>query len=221
MSSIKLIEIQKKEKHMWKPGEPVAARGIFRNRVWIALPILVVKDTPEEVAVTLLPGAVCMTEKDYAAGKKNGKRRWDFKDADWELAPFRWSTQRLLILMEPDKFYSIRLFWQAATGTFLGYYVNFQLPVTRSHCGLDSLDLELDITIHPDLSFEWKDLDDYQKGIAAGIILPEWIDEIESAKREVFGKLEKRLYPFDGAWLDWRPNPNWPAPTLPKDWDKV
>jgi hypothetical protein len=34
-------------------------------------------------------------------------------------------------------------------------------------------------------------------------------------------QLEKRLYPFDGSWQDWKPDPNWQPPRLPGNWDKI
>jgi hypothetical protein len=81
--------------------------------------------------------------------------------------------------------------------------------------------LDLDIVVHPDFSYEWKDLDDYEKGIETGVILPEWVDQIEAANIEILEKLEKRRYPFNGSWLDWMPDPNWSTPTLPRNWDKI
>ena len=103
----------------------------------------------------------------------------------------------------------------------MGYYINFQLPFMRTNCGIDTLDLELDLDIHPDFSFEWKDVDDYEKGIKTGIILPEWVAEIETAKMKILERLEKRQYPFDGSWLNWMPDPNWLAPRLPEGWDQL
>jgi len=205
----------------WRPGDVIVGRGIFNHRVWTAMPVIAVKDTPEELVATLLPGTECMGEIDYAKGRKHGKRRWDFKYKDWRLAPFLWRTNRLLMLLEPNRFYCIRLAWQEDSNRLLGYYINFQLPFKRSHFGIDTLDLELDIVVDPDFSFEWKDLDDYKQGITAGIILPEWIDEVETAKIEVLNRLEKRQYPFDGSWLDWMPDPSWSPPALPENWNTL
>lgn len=206
---------------MWKPGNIVAWRGIYRGRIWHANPMIVVKDSFEELVLTLLPDAECFVEETYSKGKMAAKRRWDFRDTDWKLARFPWRTNRLLILLEPDKFYSIMQFWHHASNEFLGYYINFQLPFKRSHCGIDTLDLDLDIDIDPDLNFKWKDLDDYQKAIDNGIIFPEWVQGIEVAKQEILDRLEKRQYPFDGSWLNWRPDPGWSPPTLPENWDKI
>jgi predicted RNA-binding protein associated with RNAse of E/G family len=126
-----------------------------------------------------------------------------------------------LLFLEPEKYYSIMHFWDHASNEFLCYYINFQLPFQRSAYGVDTLDLDLDIVINPDLSFEWKDEDDYQKAIDHGVIFPEWVAGIEDAKKDVFDRLKKRGYPFDGSWLNWMPDSNWSPPKLPVNWNKI
>jgi protein associated with RNAse G/E len=206
---------------MWKPGDVVSWRGIFDKRVWHVQPTIVVKDSPQELVLTLLPGTECIAEETYPKGKKNGNRRWDFKDTNWNLEKYTWQTNRLLLIFEPEKYYSTIYFWNNTSNEFLCYYINFQEPFRRGAYSVDTLDLDLDIIIRPDLSFEWKDEDDYQKAIDHGIIFPEWIDGIEAAKRDVFDKLERRKYPFDGYWLNWMPDPSWSPPRLPANWDKI
>jgi hypothetical protein len=83
------------------------------------------------------------------------------------------------------------------------------------------MDLELDIDIEPDLTFRWKDVEDYQKAIECGIIPSECVQGIEAAKPEVLGRLKSHQYPFDGSWLDWMPDPIWSIPKLPENWDAV
>lgn len=206
---------------LWKAGDIVAWRGIYRNRIWHAIPTTIVKDTGQELVLALTPGTNCLVEEHYPTRNNNGKRRWDFKDKDWSLSNFTWHTHRVLLILEQSKYFSTNFFWNHEKNEFVGYYINFQLPFKRSRCGIDTLDLELDIDIDPDFSFHWKDLDDYQKGIETEIILPEWVKEIESAKIEILGSLEARRYPFDGSWLDWKPDPAWSPPTLPENWDKI
>jgi len=101
---------------------------------------------------------------------EGGRATWDFINKDWELRQFPWHTNRVLTITEPGKYYSIMLFWNHASDKFLGTYVHFQLPFKKSHCGIDSLDLDLDLDIGPDLSFRWKDEDDYHQAIEAGAI---------------------------------------------------
>ncbi|MBV6452693.1 MAG: hypothetical protein MHPDNHAH_03455 [Anaerolineales bacterium] len=206
---------------IWKPGDAIAWRGISNGRPWHAHSAIVVSDTPEEMVNVLLPGSESFMEPSYIKGKKSARRRWSFSKNDWELVRYEWHTNRVLAITEPERYYSIMLFWNESRNEFVGYYVNFQLPFVRSHCGIDSLDLDLDIDINPDLSFVWKDEDDYQTSIAQGAIIPEWIAGIELAKPEILDRIENRKYPFDGSWLDWMPNSEWSPPKLPEGWDKV
>ena len=219
--STKSIEIPKKGNRMWQPGDVISWRGIFRDRIWHVQPTLLVKDGPDEIVLTLLPGAECIADENYPKGKKNGKRWWDFKDKDWKLSTYTWQTNRLLLIFEPGRFYSTIFFWNHEKDEFLSYYINFQLPFKRTQSSVDTLDLDLDLIIHPDFSYAWKDVDDYQKAISHGVILPEWTSEIEAAKDGIFDSLEDRRYPFDGSWLDWKPNPAWQPPKLPENWDKI
>jgi protein associated with RNAse G/E len=206
---------------MWQPGEVIPWRGIDRGRIWHVQPTILVKDSPGEIVMVLLPGTECIAEESYPKGKKNGKRRWDFINRDWQLAKYTWKTNRLLLLFEPEKYYSTIFFWNDSSDDFLCYYINFQLPFKRHDCAVDTLDLDLDLVIHPDLTYEWKDEDDYQKAISHGVILPEWVQEIDIATSEVMERLEKRQYPFDGSWLDWKPDETWSPPKLPANWDKI
>lgn len=206
---------------MWQYGDVISWRGIYRDRVWHCQPTLLVKDSSNEIVTTLLPGTECIADEHYPKGKKNGKRRWEFKDEYWRLVPYIWQTNRLLLIFEPEKFFSTILFWNHTSHKFLCYYINFQVPLQKNHCSLDTLDLDLDLIVRPNFDLEWKDVDDYQKAIEHGIILDDWIRGIDESKEEVLGRIEKRLYPFDGSWLDWMPDPGWLPPPLPKDWDQI
>jgi protein associated with RNAse G/E len=107
------------------------------------------------------------------------------------------------------------------SNSFGCYYINFQLPFRRSHCGFDTLDLELDMVIDQTGAWRWKDMDDYEEAIQEGGMLPEWRQGIEKDKAEVFERLHQRRYPLDGAWLRWQPDPGWTAPALPAGWEET
>lgn len=206
---------------MWKPGDVISWRGIYRGLIWHVQPTILVKESPEEIILTLLPGTECIADENYPKGNKKRYRRWHFINEDWKLAIYPWQTNRLLLIFEPEKYYSTILFWNHASSKFLCYYINFQVPFQRNQCSVDTLDLDLDLIIHPDFMYEWKDEDDYQQAIEHGIISSEQIQGIERSKIEIFSKLEKRQYPFDGSWLHWMPDPTWIAPQLPQNWDKI
>jgi hypothetical protein len=73
----------------------------------------------------LLPGTECIAEETYPQGKQNGNRRWDFKDSTWKLERYTWQTNRLLLIFEPEKFYSTIYFWNHTSDEFLCYYSTF------------------------------------------------------------------------------------------------
>jgi len=204
---------------MWKPGDIIVWRGIYRNRVWHAQPVIVVKDTSEEIVVALLPGAEGVAPEGYLDGKK--PKWWDFNDKTWQLEKYHWRINRLLILLAPQKYYATMFFWNGKSNEFLCYYINFQVPFQRSRDGIDTLDLDLDLVIHPNFSYEWKDVNEYQKAIDNRAIPLDWIQEIDTAKQEILDKLEQRQYPYDGSWLNWMPDPGWSPPKLPENWDKI
>ena len=210
---------------MWKSGDHVALRGVYNKRVWYIQSALVVQDGPEEVALAILPGAECTAPEGYINGKHGPNRQWDrwedYVTDNWKMQSYIWHTNRLLILLQPEKYYATVYFWQANENRFLCYYINFQLPFQRTKIGFDTLDLELDIIIEPTFEWQWKDMDDYQSGIVHGVILSKWMQGIEEAQKEIFEKLEKHHYPFDGTWLNWMPDPDWSPPKLPENWDKM
>jgi hypothetical protein len=209
---------------MWKPGDRCALRGVHNSRVLYAQSVIVVRDSPSEVALLLLPGAQWMVPAAWNLGSHgNGatSERWSsIRRGNWKMEEHTWHTNRFLILLERGKYYATIYIWQHQPGTFSCYYINFQLPFRRSRCGFDTLDLELDIVIDPAHDWRWKDLDDYQEAVSEGGIGREWRQGIEQDQAEVFERLEKRLYPLDGSWLGWRPDFGWTAPALPSGWQE-
>lgn len=207
----------------WNPGECCVLRGIVNNQVWLAQSVIVVKDTENETVLLLLPGAECAFPEGYWRWRKNKDysqgSRWLEARSDYiQLRKFDWKTNRILMFLEPEKFYSIFLFWDHDADQFNCYYINFQVPYHRSHCGFDTLDLDLDIVIKPNFFWNWKDEDDYQDGIREGGIQQDWIKGIEESQPEIFERIDQRSYPLDGSWLGWRADPSWIAPRLPRDW---
>ncbi len=61
----------------WKAGEVTAWR---QPANLAALPVIVVQNTHEELALALLPDIDGYVTEGYLEGKQNGRRRWDFGD---------------------------------------------------------------------------------------------------------------------------------------------
>ena len=209
--------------HYWDVGKSCVLRGIVNNRVWLAQSVIVVKDDQHETILLLLPGAHCAFPEGYWHWRRNkdashGTRWQEAKSDRLKLREFSWQINRVLMFLEPEKYYSCSLFWDQASNQFSCYYINFQLPYRRSHCGFDTLDLDLDIVIDPQYGWKWKDEDEYQEGIREGGIRYEWVKGIEQYKAEIFDRIDRRAYPLNGSWLQWQPDPNWIPPGLPAGW---
>jgi len=185
--------------------------------------MIVVKDETKETVLLLLPEAQCAFPEGYWRWRKNkdfshGTRWQEAKSDHIILREFTWQTNRILIFLEPEKYSSCFLFWDHASDQFSCYYINFQLPYKRSHCGFDTLDLDLDIVIDPHYNWEWKDEEEYQIGIREGGIQDEWVKGIEQSQEDVFDRINKRRYPLGGSWLQWRASLGWLPPKLPEKW---
>ena len=188
----------------WKPGAPCLLRGVYRGNVCNAGSATVVKDSAAETVLLLQPGAESALPAGYWRRKEqndysNGSRWLETGQPGFEMKPYTWHTNRVLWIMQPDKYYAVFLFWHHETDTFIGYYINFQLPFKRTAFGFDTLDLDIDIVIHPDGTWHWKDEEEYQMGIREGGIKLEWIQGIEASYEEVFAMIEQKTYPMDGS----------------------
>jgi hypothetical protein len=93
------------------------------------------------------------------------------------------------------------------------WYVNFERPLERTELGVDTFDWKLDLIVHPDGSYRWKDEDELEQAAALGLLDA---DEVRAEAADVLAE-----WPFPTGWEDWRPDPAWPAPQLPKGWDVV
>ena len=214
----------------WQPGENIVLRGIFAERVWLAQSVIVVKDEDHETILLLLPGAQCAYPEGYFRWKRGdyslGNRWQEAGRKDWTLRVFSWQTNRILMFLEPDKYYSCWMFWDHASNQFTSYYINFQLPYQRSPLGFDTLDLALDLVIDPQMLWHWKDEEEYREGIREGGIQAIWAKGIEASLPEVLDRIEQHSYPsacmpMDDSWENWQPDPSWQPPSLPEQWMEI
>jgi predicted RNA-binding protein associated with RNAse of E/G family len=98
---------------------------------------------------------------------------------------------------------------------FVRWYVNFERPYVRTRIGIDTFDLLLDLLVEPDLSYRWKDEDEYAHGRRLGLVTQAEHRSVQRARERVVELIERRAEPFDERWQSWRPDPGWPQPRLP------
>lgn len=82
------------------------------------------------------------------------------------------------------------------------------------------MDLMLDIVVEPDLSWRWKDADEFDEILRSGIFDGDLGQRVRTTADRVIELIERRAPPFCEPWPDWRPDPGW-RPALPPDWNQA
>jgi hypothetical protein len=83
------------------------------------------------------------------------------------------------------------------------------------------MDCGLDIVADADLRWRWKDEEDFEILQQMGWIGPDDARRLRQEGLRVIERIESRRAPFDEPWAAWCPEPTWPMPELPADWDRV
>lgn len=130
-----------------------------------------------------------------------------------------WGGTGIVMIFPPGAPYSVWLFWDER-GAFLGWYGNLEDRHVRWHAGIDTSDLHLDVWVSPDRVCEWRDEDEF----AVAVGLPDYWTEhhvpgIRAAGEYLMALALAAEPPFDGRYVDFQPDPAWPVPGLPPDWD--
>jgi hypothetical protein len=198
---------------VWETGRVAVLREVARGRLWSARPTIVVRDTPELVALYFGPGAPWQR----ACGP-DGKRL-ALPLGDWELRDIGWPTS-CLRLHQPGASHDLLIFWTPDHGRLSHFYVNLQTPLRRTPLGFDYTDQYLDLVVSADRSeWRWDDEDELEEGLARGLIGAERAAELRREGERARDMILGRHPPYDASWELWCPDPAWPTPTLPPGWD--
>jgi hypothetical protein len=81
------------------------------------------------------------------------------------------------------------------------------------------MDLALDVIINSAGQWHWKDEDELDSFVAAGVFDKPLAQRLRAEGLRVAGRAEGNEPPFSEPWPEWRPDPSWPMPELPDGWD--
>jgi len=183
----------------------VALREIRFGRVWRANACRVIEERDDLVVLWSPPGIARIIPVDAHGAEIRIPR------SEWELGE-RLTVLDSLCLVRPGVSYSLWLHWDEP-GSFSHWYVNFERPLGRTTVGWDFLDDKLDLIVRPDGSVRWKDEDELDEAARLGLL------DAAAIRAEAERVLADPPWPT--GWEDFRPNPSWPAPRLPKGWEVV
>jgi hypothetical protein len=207
------------------PGRQVLYRNIDGERLACVRPCRVVSDDDRGLLLWLAQGSAVLLEQAV-----DGRCIRDMPFAEWvkldrEVVPATWQGPGLLKFVPPEGDHSV-WFFRDRRGRFTHWYVNLEYGALRwddgAIAGVDVIDQDLDIVVHPDRTWEWKDEDEFGERLT----IPDhyWVrDEatVWAEGRRVIEVIEAGGFPFDGTWTDFEPDPAWPVPaTIAPGWDR-
>jgi len=194
----------------WLSGTVIPIRHVWRGTVHSAIPAIVVDDRPERLALFTPMGThTQMSKIDFEKGEVERPRL------------HVWHTTNVLNLFEPDAGHCITAMYWAATGAFACWYVDLLDPIRRAGGGIVTWDRSLDIVVAPDLTWRWKDEEEFARLLELGWITEDESERIRREGQRVIARVERRERPFNENWASWRPDPAWAVPALPDDWATV
>ena len=79
----------------------------------------------------------------------------------------------------------------------------------------------LDVVVEPDLSWRWKDREEFDEIVQRGLFDDALAERVMAEARRVIADIEHAQSPFDEPWPSWRPDPGWGRPALHDEWDVV
>lgn len=113
--------------------------------------------------------------------------------------------------------------WHDGSDWLPDWYVNLELPWARTRVGFDTQDWTLDVVASTDAEGIWsvryKDEDELSFYANTGHWSEGMRSIIERAGEDATRTALARTFPFDADWSDWIPDPAWPAPELPSEWN--
>ena len=202
-------ELALAERTRWQYGDHVVLRTLRQNgNPSVLLPVTVVQNATDLVALYLAPGTPCRR----LAGRRRGPKGRQLIEATGGFEEWTWRENRRLFLWRPHEAHAVSLFWRQKDDVFIGWYVDVCMPLRRTPTGFDTRDLILDVVVAPDRTWSWKDEDELVWAQNEGQLAPYDADFIKREATKAVAILAAGDPLFADHWTHWRPDPTWPIP---------
>lgn len=201
-------------------GDQVLLRYVRNSPADVIVPVTVVRDDDEAVALYLAVSSPLKVQARWDGTRLT--RETPFLEREGMiggLADGVWTGNHVLKLMQPGRMSATWLIWRDPGWEFRGYYGNIQAALRRTHLGFDTADYLLDVEIRPDLSYAWKDEDEWDIAWEHGLIDRETLVEVRAEGERIIADAGARRWPFNAGLESWRPDPSWDVPGMPANWD--
>lgn len=206
---------------VWDPGSTIVHQEVWQGRVWAARPLTVIEDIADRMLLWIPKGTVRKVPATPPSRPdpltRHARIIENLDRCDWVLGEHVWDVSSLWIL-HPGDWHAIWVSWKEP-GVHLGWYVDLQRPFRRTDIGIEAMDLILDVVVEPDMSWRWKDNDEFDEIVEREVFERPTSERVRQAAATVIQRIEQVAPPFSEHWPSWRPNTEWPTPVLPKGWD--
>ena len=206
----------------WKTGAQIVQYEMWGRGVGTARPVTVIRDVPSHIALYSHPRTPMVTRgiEGFRSLSLSKRVELHISMLDASVGEFREEItpeNHVLTLIPHNSWHSVMLFW-SSDWEFRTWYVNLQSPYRRVRQGVQHHDYVLDLVVRPDMSWSWKDTDEFEDLIAQGFFRAGQIASIRAEADRMIQTIEGFGPPFCDGWEDWRPDVSWPVPQLPDDW---
>jgi hypothetical protein len=185
-----------------------------KQRLTSVLPVHVVADDQDQILLWAALGTPTM--KPVLRHRIPASHaRWE--DGNWDLLPGTWRHAELLILIHPSQSRATWVRWSVER-EFLGWAVNMQSPLTRTHLDFDHWDHQLDILVKPDRSWSWKDEDELQLVVQLNRMSAQQAKAVREEGQRAVQQIQQNGVPFSDGWEDWQADSTWSLPELGSKW---
>jgi hypothetical protein len=202
-------------------GDVVALRWVRNRPADLIAPVRMVEHDAHRTVLFLAAGTPLKVHADRDGNHLS--RAMPLIERERKIASLTdatWTHNHTLMISEPHRLGAVWLFWSEADWSFQSYYVNLQAPLEASPVGFDTADYLLDIVVAPDLSWRWKDEDEFAIAIEHELISPVLLHAARAEGRRFIAEIEARQWPFGHGLETWRPEPGWDVPELPANWSE-
>ena len=177
-------------------GAADPSQGWF-GQSWEEIPVRVVEDAHDALTVYIEPGApFTFPEGDWPA--PDGLHPWHGRTG--------WTGHGCLMVQRPGEHHAVWHFWKGPDREFAGWYINLQTAFRRNGSILDTQDLEVDLVVAPDGSWEMKDWDALDDRVAEGRFTPALADWIRALATDLGERLDRGDHWWDHSLASWRPS---------------
>ena len=97
-----------------------------------------------------------------------------------------------------EKCFNVFAFYEPA-GKFRNFYCNINLPPTLENNVLSYIDLDVDVLVKSDLSYEVVDTEEFTENSKLYAYPPEVVEKANTALLDVLALLENKAFPFDST----------------------